>query len=186
MNVHRTVAQGSAERGALDDPELITRSIDALASGIDLGAEQTAAVLGWLGERDQSGQGGADLARVVGGDRVPPGRVDPPAMTVGRAPVANGPHGEAGLAVVSLRRRDGAPHGSAWASRTAAIAYGTASALTLDEFALWLDLHDDYWDAQGRKSIDAVIVFAGLLTMTYAAQDALDELGLIPKLLKRR
>jgi hypothetical protein len=80
----------------------------------------------------------------------------------------------------------GAPHGSAWASRTAAIAYGTASALTLDEFALWLDLHDDYWDAQGRKSIDAVIVFAGLLTMTYAAQDALDELGLIPKLLKRR
>jgi hypothetical protein len=79
----------------------------------------------------------------------------------------------------------GAPRGSAWASRTAAITYGTASALTLDEFALWLDLHDDYWDAQGRKSIDAVIVFAGLLTMTYAAQDALDELGLIPKLLKR-
>ena len=28
-------------------------------------------------------------------------------------------------------------------------------------------------------------MFAGLLTMTYAAQDALDEVGLIPKILKR-
>ncbi len=81
----------------------------------------------------------------------------------------------------------------AWAIRTARrgrrahrrLVYGIASALTLDEFALWLDLHDDYWDKQGRKSIDAVIVFAGLLTMTYAAQDALDEVGLIPKILKR-
>ena len=79
----------------------------------------------------------------------------------------------------------GDPHGAAWASRASAAGYGIASALTLDEFALWLDLHDDYWDKQGRKSIDAVIVFAGLLTMTYAAQDALDEVGLIPKILKR-
>jgi hypothetical protein len=79
----------------------------------------------------------------------------------------------------------GHPHGAAWASRVAASAYGVASALTLDEFALWLDLHDDYWDKKGRKSIDAVIVFAGLLTMTYAAQDALDELGLIPQIFKR-
>lgn len=79
----------------------------------------------------------------------------------------------------------GDPHGAAWASRASAAGYGIASALTLDEFALWLDLHDDYWDKQGRKSIDAVIVFAGLLTTTYAAQDALDELGLIPKILKR-
>ena len=39
-----------------------------------------------------------------------------------------------------------------WPSRLSASTYGIAAALTLDEFALWLDLHDDYWDKQGRKS----------------------------------
>ncbi|MGA2011079.1 MAG: hypothetical protein ABSH51_11220 [Solirubrobacteraceae bacterium] len=67
-----------------------------------------------------------------------------------------------------------------WESRLSATLYGLASALTLDEFALWLDLHDDYWDAQGRKSIDAVVIFAGLLTMGVAGRDALHELGLLP------
>ena len=57
--------------------------------------------------------------------------------------------------------------------------YGVCSALTLDEFALWLDLKDDYWDKQGRKSIDAVAIFGGLLTMGFLGQDALrDLLGL--------
>jgi hypothetical protein len=70
-----------------------------------------------------------------------------------------------------------------WASRLTATTYGVASALTLDEFALWLDLHDDYWDAQGRKSIDAVAIFAGLLTMGVAGRTALDELGLLPRFL---
>ena len=68
-----------------------------------------------------------------------------------------------------------------WESRLTATLYGIASALTLDEFALWLDLHDDYWDAQGRKSIDAVAVFGRLLTMGFAGRDALHELGLLPK-----
>ncbi len=58
-----------------------------------------------------------------------------------------------------------------------------ASALTLDEFALWLDLHDDYWDKQGRKSIDAVALFTGLLTIGVTGRTALHELGLLPKLL---
>jgi len=49
-----------------------------------------------------------------------------------------------------------------WGSRITATTYGIAAALTLDEFALWLDLHDDYWDKQGRKSIDAVAIFGGL------------------------
>src|ERR1700722_8538184 len=70
-----------------------------------------------------------------------------------------------------------------WASRVTATTYGIASALTLDEFALWLDLHDDYWDAQGRKSIDAVAIFGGLLTMGVAGRSALDELGLLPRFL---
>ena len=63
--------------------------------------------------------------------------------------------------------------------------YGIAAALTLDELALWLDLRDDYWDKQSRKSIDAVAIFAGLLTMGVAGRGALNELGLLPKALER-
>jgi hypothetical protein len=75
--------------------------------------------------------------------------------------------------------------GARWPSRITATLYGVASALTLDEFALWLDLKDDYWDQQGRKSIDAVAIFAGLLTIGAAGRPALQELGLLPKLIKR-
>lgn len=70
-----------------------------------------------------------------------------------------------------------------WASRVTASTYGVAAALTLDEFALWLDLHDDYWDKQGRKSIDAVALFGGLLTMGVAGRDLLHELGVLPRFL---
>jgi hypothetical protein len=42
------------------------------------------------------------------------------------------------------------------ASRATASVYGAGSALTLDEFALWLNLKDNYWTAEGRESIDAV------------------------------
>ena len=41
-----------------------------------------------------------------------------------------------------------------------AVAFGIGTGLTLDEFALWLDLEDVYWSREGRKSIDAVIVAA--------------------------
>ena len=72
-----------------------------------------------------------------------------------------------------------------WPSRASAATYGIAAALTLDEFALWLDLHDDYWDKQGRKSIDAVAIFGGLLGIGFAGRSALKELGLLPKVLER-
>jgi uncharacterized YccA/Bax inhibitor family protein len=72
-----------------------------------------------------------------------------------------------------------------WESRLTATVYGVASALTLDEFALWLDLHDDYWDSQGRKSIDAVAIFGGLLTIGVAGRDVINELGLFPKWISR-
>ena len=71
--------------------------------------------------------------------------------------------------------------GSRWGSRLSAAAYGVASALTLDEFALWLDLHDDYWDREGRKSIDAVAIFGGLLTMGVAGRGALRELAAVAR-----
>jgi len=71
----------------------------------------------------------------------------------------------------------GTDPGPRWPSRVSAALYGVAAALTLDEFALWLDLHDDYWDKQGRKSIDAVVLFGGLLTMGVAGRGALQELA---------
>jgi hypothetical protein len=52
-----------------------------------------------------------------------------------------------------------------WFSRTTAVAFGAGAALTLDEFALWLNLQDVYWERQGRVSIDAVLIFAGLLSV---------------------
>jgi hypothetical protein len=45
------------------------------------------------------------------------------------------------------------------------VLYGGASALTLDEFALWLDLEDVYWSRQGRASVDAVFLFGGILSI---------------------
>ena len=48
-------------------------------------------------------------------------------------------------------------------SRLLSILYGVGAALTLDEFALWLNLQDVYWARQGRESIDAVILFGAIL-----------------------
>ena len=50
-------------------------------------------------------------------------------------------------------------------SRLAAALYGVGAALTLDEFALWLDLEDVYWAREGRQSIDAVVLFGALLSV---------------------
>ena len=44
-----------------------------------------------------------------------------------------------------------------------AIGFGIGMGLTLDEFALWLNLEDVYWSSKGRQSIDAVIVTTSLL-----------------------
>jgi uncharacterized membrane protein YdcZ (DUF606 family) len=59
----------------------------------------------------------------------------------------------------------GTPQGGRAASRTTSALYGLASALTLDEFALWLNLEDVYWAREGRVSIDAVVLFGGLLSV---------------------
>ena len=47
--------------------------------------------------------------------------------------------------------------------RLMSVSYGVGAALTLDEFALWLNLEDVYWAHAGRLSIDAVILFGSLL-----------------------
>jgi hypothetical protein len=55
--------------------------------------------------------------------------------------------------------------GSPWLELTA-IAFGVGIGLTLDEFALWLNLEDVYWSEKGRQSIDAAIIAASLLGLS--------------------
>jgi hypothetical protein len=51
-------------------------------------------------------------------------------------------------------------------SRLLALSYGAGAALTLDEFAIWLNLDPSaYWGALNRESIDAVILFGALLAI---------------------
>lgn len=53
-----------------------------------------------------------------------------------------------------------------------AVLFGIGTGLTLDEFALWLNLSDVYWSEKGRRSIDAVIVAAclsGMVLVGFAA-----------------
>jgi hypothetical protein len=39
----------------------------------------------------------------------------------------------------------------------AAVAFGVANAMIVDELALLLDLDDVYWDAEGRESVDVAV-----------------------------
>jgi hypothetical protein len=59
----------------------------------------------------------------------------------------------------------GSAVGFPWASQLTALLFGVASALTLDEFALWLTFRDVYWEREGRLSIDAVLLFGSLLSI---------------------
>lgn len=63
-----------------------------------------------------------------------------------------------------------------WSSRVTASVYGSGAALTLDEFALWLNLEDVYWAKEGRESIDAVVLFGALLTMSALGKGFLIDL----------
>lgn len=55
---------------------------------------------------------------------------------------------------------------SIFLSRLMSVSYGVGAALTLDEFALWLNLEPDaYWTREGRISIDAVILFGSVLAV---------------------
>jgi hypothetical protein len=48
-------------------------------------------------------------------------------------------------------------------SRLMSLLYGAGAALTLDEFALWLNLRDVYWGREGHASIEAAFMFGSLL-----------------------
>ena len=64
-----------------------------------------------------------------------------------------------------------------WTSRITSSLYGSGAALTLDEFALWLNLEDDYWTQKGRESIDAVVLFGALLGLSAIGKDFVRELA---------
>lgn len=61
---------------------------------------------------------------------------------------------------------NGSGSSSLLASRVMSILYGVGAALTLDEFALWLNLKDVYFVREGRSSIDAVVLFGSLLAIS--------------------
>jgi hypothetical protein len=58
------------------------------------------------------------------------------------------------------------PHSRA-AGRALAVLYGVGAALTLDEFALWLNLRDVYWEREGRVSLDAIALFGALALLGF-------------------
>jgi hypothetical protein len=59
----------------------------------------------------------------------------------------------------------GVASSSQWAGRLTSMLFGVAAALTLDEFALWLNLRDVYWEREGRESFEALALFGGLLAI---------------------
>lgn len=63
-----------------------------------------------------------------------------------------------------------------WSSRATAAIFGSGAALTLDEFALWLNLEDVYWTKEGRESIDAVVLFGSLLSLSVIGRGFLGDL----------
>ncbi len=62
---------------------------------------------------------------------------------------------------------NGQSDSSAFVGRLMSLLYGAGAALTLDEFALWLNLRDVYWSHEGRESIEAALVFVAICTMGY-------------------
>ena len=68
-------------------------------------------------------------------------------------------------------------HPSPRLSRMTSFLFGAGAALTLDEFALWLNLEDDYWTSQGRESIDAVVLFGTMLSLGALGGGVLPKFG---------
>ena len=61
----------------------------------------------------------------------------------------------------------GTASSSVFLSRAMALLYGAGAALTLDEFALWLNLRDVYWAREGRASVDVALLFGSLLLISW-------------------
>jgi hypothetical protein len=55
--------------------------------------------------------------------------------------------------------------------------FGTSTALTMDEFALWLNLQDVYWAKQGRESVEGRSLFTQMGRDTQRLWRAFTHLG---------
>ena len=60
----------------------------------------------------------------------------------------------------------GSDSSSILAGSVMSLLYGLGAALTLDEFALWLNLEHVYFVREGRSSFDAIILFGSLLAIS--------------------
>jgi hypothetical protein len=63
-----------------------------------------------------------------------------------------------------------------WQS-VAGIGFGAGLALVLDEFALILHLEDVYWSNEGRTSVDAVFLTAGVMFLVLVGSSPMDDSG---------
>lgn len=64
------------------------------------------------------------------------------------------------------------------ASRLMSLLYGVGAALTLDEFALWLNLEEGvYWTREGRASLEAILLFGAALLIGIWGRDFLKALS---------
>jgi hypothetical protein len=67
--------------------------------------------------------------------------------------------------------------------------YGVGAALTLDEFAIWLNLQEGvYWTRRDRASLDAVLLFGALLLIGLWGRDFLKAISreLLPSRRKKK
>ena len=62
-------------------------------------------------------------------------------------------------------------------SRLTAIAWAAGAALTLDEFTLWLELKDNYWETTGQRNIDAALIFGSLIAAGLVARPLVHALA---------
>ncbi len=72
----------------------------------------------------------------------------------------------------------GSKSSSLLASRLMSLLYGVGAALTLDEFAIWLNLQEGvYWTRRDRASLDAVLLFGALLLIGLWGRDFLKAIS---------
>lgn len=73
---------------------------------------------------------------------------------------------------------NGSRSSSLLASRLMSLLYGIGAALTLDEFAIWLNLQEGvYWTRRDRASLDAVLIFGALLLIVLWGRDFLKAIN---------
>ena len=72
--------------------------------------------------------------------------------------------------------REGSKSSSLLVSRLMSLLYGVGAALTLDEFALWLNVEEGvYWTRRDFASLDAIILFGSALLIGFWGGEFLES-----------